>query len=489
VGRREGYDTILNTDLAVEQENFGRFLSLVVEHKHKIGFAGTILIEPKPHEPTKHQYDFDTQTVYGFLKRFGLENEVKVNIEANHATLSGHTFEHEIAMARALGIFGSIDANRGDPQNGWDTDQFPNSVEELTLACIEIERAGGFTDGGFNFDAKVRRQSIDAADLFHGHIGGVDVIARPCCAPRRSSPMAASMPSAPNATPDGMANWGRRSRARALPKSPISLWRAIWPQAGFGPAGMAGEHAQPLLTAIVGRVIGWGEVMMPPAFLGRRSRCSPPARAGGGARGAAVGAPFHPATAGSAAPDADGFIRRWLLLEPIAKPNRTNQLFTSAYVRAAFAADRPAGLGTGSGHTAARWPDHRAQGRFAHLARDATPWDVKLFGFAQAYGKPTYGVIFWAVTVIDAPRDMPDAHLAAGSNSASVWWLNGAETAALFGDRRMVMDDVVSPAVGLKKGRNVLVGAVINGPGLSDFCVRFVDGKGQPIRDLAVRAQ
>lgn len=177
-GGREGYDTILNTDLAVEQENFGRFLSLVVEHKHKIGFAGTILIEPKPHEPTKHQYDFDTQTVYGFLKRFGLENEVKVNIEANHATLSGHTFEHEIAMARALGIFGSIDANRGDPQNGWDTDQFPNSVEELTLACIEIERAGGFTDGGFNFDAKVRRQSIDAADLFHGHIGGVDVIAK-----------------------------------------------------------------------------------------------------------------------------------------------------------------------------------------------------------------------------------------------------------------------------------------------------------------------
>lgn len=177
-GGREGYDTILNTDLATEQENFGRFLSLVVEHKHKIGFAGTILIEPKPHEPTKHQYDFDTQTVYGFLKRFGLENEVKVNIEANHATLSGHTFEHEIAMANALGIFGSIDANRGDPQNGWDTDQFPNSIEELTLACIEIERAGGFTDGGFNFDAKVRRQSVDAADLFHGHIGGVDVIAK-----------------------------------------------------------------------------------------------------------------------------------------------------------------------------------------------------------------------------------------------------------------------------------------------------------------------
>ena len=177
-GGREGYETILNTNLKKELDQLGRFLNLVVEHKHKIGFNGTILIEPKPHEPTKHQYDFDTQSVFAFLKRFGLENEVKVNIEANHATLSGHTFEHEIAMARALGIFGSIDANRGDPQNGWDTDQFPNSVEELTLAMIEILRAGGFTTGGFNFDAKVRRQSIDAADLFHGHIGGVDTIAR-----------------------------------------------------------------------------------------------------------------------------------------------------------------------------------------------------------------------------------------------------------------------------------------------------------------------
>jgi xylose isomerase len=176
-GGREGYDTILNTDVGIEQENFGRFLNLVVEHKHKIGFTGSILIEPKPHEPTKHQYDFDTQTVYGFLKRFGLENEVRVNIEANHATLGGHTFEHEIAMARALGIFGSIDANRGDHQNGWDTDQFPNSVEELTLAMLEIVRAGGFTTGGFNFDAKVRRQSIDAEDLFHGHIGGIDTLA------------------------------------------------------------------------------------------------------------------------------------------------------------------------------------------------------------------------------------------------------------------------------------------------------------------------
>lgn len=177
-GGREGYETLLNTDLGRELDNLGRFLSLVVEHKHKIGFTGTILIEPKPHEPTKHQYDFDSATVYGFLRRYGLENEVKVNIEANHATLAGHTFEHEIAMASALGIFGSIDANRGDHQNGWDTDQFPNSVEELTLAMIEILRAGGFTTGGFNFDAKVRRQSMDAVDLFYGHIGGIDTVAR-----------------------------------------------------------------------------------------------------------------------------------------------------------------------------------------------------------------------------------------------------------------------------------------------------------------------
>lgn len=176
-GGREGYETLTNTDLKRELDNFGRFLNLVVEHKHKIGFTGTILIEPKPHEPTKHQYDFDTATVYGFLKRYGLEDEVRVNIEANHATLSGHTFEHEIATAAAFGIFGSIDANRGDHQNGWDTDQFPNSVEEMTLAMLEIVRAGGFTTGGFNFDAKVRRQSVDAEDLLHGHIGGVDVVA------------------------------------------------------------------------------------------------------------------------------------------------------------------------------------------------------------------------------------------------------------------------------------------------------------------------
>jgi xylose isomerase len=124
------------------------FLSMVVDHKHRIGFTGTLLIEPKPHEPTKHQYDFDTATVYGFLKRYGLESEVKVNIEANHATLAGHTFEHEIATADALGILGSIDMNRGDPQNGWDTDQFPNNVPDMTLAMHRLLKAGGFSTGG-----------------------------------------------------------------------------------------------------------------------------------------------------------------------------------------------------------------------------------------------------------------------------------------------------------------------------------------------------
>ena len=177
-GGREGYDTILNTDLAQEKSQLGRFLNLVVEHKHKIGFTGTILIEPKPHEPTKHQYDFDVETVFAFLQKHGLENEVKVNIEANHATLAGHSFEHEIATAVSLGILGSIDMNRGDPQNGWDTDQFPNDVREITMAMYYILKNGGLGTGGNNFDAKVRRQSIDAADLFHGHVGSVDVLAR-----------------------------------------------------------------------------------------------------------------------------------------------------------------------------------------------------------------------------------------------------------------------------------------------------------------------
>jgi xylose isomerase len=177
-GGREGYETLLNTDLGRELDQLGRFLSLVVEHKHRIGFTGTILVEPKPQEPTKHQYDFDVAAVHGFLRRYGLEREVKVNIEANHATLAGHSFEHEIALATALGVFGSIDMNRGDAQSGWDTDQFPNNVPEVALALYYIVKAGGLGTGGLNFDAKIRRQSIDPADLLHAHVGGMDVCAR-----------------------------------------------------------------------------------------------------------------------------------------------------------------------------------------------------------------------------------------------------------------------------------------------------------------------
>jgi xylose isomerase len=177
-GGREGYETLLNTDLAREEAQLARFLGMVAEHKHKIGFKGALLIEPKPQEPTKHQYDYDCATVHGFLVRHGLDGEYRVNIEANHATLAGHSFHHEVAYAVANGIFGSIDANRGDYQNGWDTDQFPNSVDELSLALYEILRAGGLGNGGFNFDSKLRRQSMDRMDLFHAHIGGIDTLAR-----------------------------------------------------------------------------------------------------------------------------------------------------------------------------------------------------------------------------------------------------------------------------------------------------------------------
>ena len=173
-GGREGYETLLNTDLARERAQAGRMLQMAVEYKHKIGFKGAILIEPKPQEPTKHQYDYDVATVYGFLKDFGLEQEVKVNIEQGHAILAGHSFEHELALARALRIFGSIDMNRNDYQSGWDTDQFPNNVPETALAYYEVLKAGGFTTGGTNFDAKLRRQSLDPEDLILAHLGAMD---------------------------------------------------------------------------------------------------------------------------------------------------------------------------------------------------------------------------------------------------------------------------------------------------------------------------
>ncbi|MGI4744615.1 MAG: xylose isomerase, partial [Janthinobacterium lividum] len=177
-GGREGYETLLNTNLGQELDQLGRFLSLVVDYKHKIGFTGQILIEPKPKEPTAHQYDFDTATVYGFLKRYGLEKEVKLNLEGNHALLAGHSFEHEIALAGALGILGSLDINRGDPLLGWDTDQFPINLHETTMALYYVIQAGGLGKGGCNFDAKIRRQSIDPDDLVLAHVGGIDHCAR-----------------------------------------------------------------------------------------------------------------------------------------------------------------------------------------------------------------------------------------------------------------------------------------------------------------------
>ncbi|SDX17334.1 xylose isomerase [Litoreibacter albidus] len=176
-GGREGYETLLNTDMGRERQQAGRMLQMVVDYKHKMGFEGAILIEPKPQEPTKHQYDYDVATVYGFLKDFGLEGEVQVNIEQGHAILAGHSFEHELALARELGIFGSIDMNRNDYQSGWDTDQFPNNVPEMALAYYEVLRAGGFKTGGTNFDAKLRRQSLDAEDLILAHVGGMDACA------------------------------------------------------------------------------------------------------------------------------------------------------------------------------------------------------------------------------------------------------------------------------------------------------------------------
>jgi xylose isomerase len=178
-GGREGYETLLNTDMKKELDQMGRFMNLVCEYKHKIGFRGPLLIEPKPREPSKHQYDFDSANVVAFLQKYGLSGEdFKLNIENNHATLAGHTFEHEVAYAIAADRFGSIDMNRGDLLLGWDTDQFPNDAGEMALVLRHIIMAGGFKTGGFNFDAKVRRQSIDLADLFHAHIGGMDVLAR-----------------------------------------------------------------------------------------------------------------------------------------------------------------------------------------------------------------------------------------------------------------------------------------------------------------------
>ena len=176
-GGREGYESLLNTDMGLEQDNLGRFFHLAVDYAKEIGFDGPFLIEPKPKEPTKHQYDFDVATGIAFLQKYGLEKEFKFNIEANHATLAGHTFEHELRVARINGMLGSVDANQGDPLLGWDTDEFPTDLYSTTLAMYEILKNGGLGKGGLNFDAKVRRGSFEQVDLFKGHIAGMDSFA------------------------------------------------------------------------------------------------------------------------------------------------------------------------------------------------------------------------------------------------------------------------------------------------------------------------
>src|SRR5690554_2727381 len=177
-GGREGYMTLLNTDMKREQEHLAKFLHMAKDYARSQGFKGTFFIEPKPCEPTKHQYDYDSATVLGFLRQHDLLGDFKLNIEVNHATLAGHTFQHELQVAADAGALGSIDANRGDYQNGWDTDQFPNNINELTESMLIILEANGFGGGGINFDAKIRRNSTDPADLFYAHIGGVDIFAR-----------------------------------------------------------------------------------------------------------------------------------------------------------------------------------------------------------------------------------------------------------------------------------------------------------------------
>ncbi|HZH96434.1 MAG TPA: xylose isomerase, partial [Flavisolibacter sp.] len=177
-GGREGYMSLLNTNMKREKEHFARFLHTARDYARKNGFKGTFFIEPKPAEPSKHQYDFDCETVIGFLRQYDLLNDFKINVEVNHATLAGHTFTHELQVAADAGVLGSMDANRGDYQNGWDTDQFPNNINELTEAMLVVLEAGGLAGGGINFDAKIRRNSTDPADLFYAHIGGVDTFAR-----------------------------------------------------------------------------------------------------------------------------------------------------------------------------------------------------------------------------------------------------------------------------------------------------------------------
>jgi len=249
-GGREGYETLLNTDMKQELDQLGRFFSLVIDYKHRTGFRGAILIEPKPQEPTKHQYDFDVASVYGFLKAYGLEREVKVNIEQNHAILAGHSFEHEIALAQALGVFGSLDINRGDDQSGWDTDQFAMNVPELAIALHEVFRHGGFTTGGLNFDAKIRRQSIDPDDLLYAHIGSMDACARALIAAEamiRDGVIERRIE-------DRYLGWSRASaRAMLEGKEPLEAIAARVERDGINPEPVSGR--QELIELIVNRYV------------------------------------------------------------------------------------------------------------------------------------------------------------------------------------------------------------------------------------------
>ena len=249
-GGREGYETLLNTDMKQELDQLGRFFSLVIEYKHRTGFRGAILIEPKPQEPTKHQYDFDVASVYGFLKAYGLEREVKVNIEQNHAILAGHSFEHEIALAQALGVFGSLDINRGDDQSGWDTDQFAMNVPELAIAFHEVFRHGGFTTGGLNFDAKIRRQSIDPDDLLYAHIGSMDACARALIAAEAMIRDGAIE----RRLEDRYLGWSRASaRAMLEGKETLEAIAARVERDGIDPAPVSGR--QELIELIVNRYV------------------------------------------------------------------------------------------------------------------------------------------------------------------------------------------------------------------------------------------
>ncbi len=248
-GGREGYETLLNTDMGRERRQYGRFLQMVVDYARQIGFDGQILLEPKPQEPTKHQYDYDVGTIYGFLKEYGLESEVKLNIEQGHAILAGHSFEHELHLARSLGLLGSIDMNRNDYQSGWDTDQFPNNVPEVALAYYEVLKAGGFTSGGTNFDAKLRRQSLDPEDLILAHVGAMDT----CAAGLKAAAAMIEEGGLEQALAERYAGWDTEA-ARAMLDGDLASAAARVTEEGLDPEPRSGRQER--LEMLVNRYLG-----------------------------------------------------------------------------------------------------------------------------------------------------------------------------------------------------------------------------------------